>query len=48
MNINFNNYDCKEIIHLYLMCMQLPPKPNKCIIPFNIFIKCINNIKYKI
>jgi len=46
----YNNYnsDCKEIINLYLMCMKLPAKPNKCIIPFNIFIKCINNIKYKI
>lgn len=45
---NKYNYDCKEIQDLYLMCMKLPPKKNKCIIPFNIFIKCINDINIKI
>jgi len=47
-NNNFNNYDCNEIKDLYFMCMKLPTKPNKCKPVFEIFIKCINNIKYKI
>ncbi len=52
--MDYDNYyfDCKEIKHLFFMCMKLPPSPNKCKTIFDMWIKCsynnniINNIKY--